>query len=187
MVFVRGHNGAHLGAVAAESTRVDGVEAIEIHETVAPAVDARPVDPLIQILPYSEAAIRDDEWVRAWMTLEIDEAGKVRPVRWIHRPGHDLDAIALRAAFDVPFVPARDRSKRVMATQLVWMFEWPSHTWLMAHRNYDLTKMPDDYIKVPCQKPGEHRHDRRDCGQADLTAAFAEAWLDRPGPAPRAR
>lgn len=161
MIFVRGHRGAHLGGVAAESTQIDGGEAIEIHETDAPAVAAKPVDGVIRILPYSDAAIRDDEWVRAWLTLDLDATGKVRHVKWLRRPGHGLDDIAIREAFEVRFEPARDRAKRVMASQLVWMFEWPSHSWLIRHQNYDLTRMPDDYTKVACQQPGEHRHDGR--------------------------
>lgn len=182
MIFVRGHRGAHIGGVAAESTKIDGEEAIEMHETSAPAVAAKPVDRFTRILAYSDAAIRDDEWVRAWLTLDLDATGTVRRVKWMHRPGHGLDATALAAAFETKFVPARDRAKRPVASQLVWMFEWPSHSWLSRHTNYDLSRMPDDYAKVACQAPGEHRRDRRDCSQADVTATLGEAWIDRPKP-----
>jgi hypothetical protein len=182
MIFVRGHHGAHLGGASAESTQIDGGEAIEIHETAAPAVAAKPVDRFIRILPYSDDAIRDDEWVRAWLTLDLDASGNVLHVKWMHRPGHGLDSIALANAFELKLEPARDRAKRAVPSQLVWMFEWPSHKWLLAHRNYDLTRMPDDYTKVPCQAAGEHRHDRRDCSQADVTSALGEAWIAKPKP-----
>ena len=186
MIFVRGHRGAHLGGVAAEATTIDGAEAIEMHETSAPAVAAKPVDRFSRILAYSDAAIRDDEWVRAWMTLDLDAAGNVRRVKWMHRPGHGLDATALAAAFAEKFEPARDRAKRAVASQLVWMFEWPSHSWLTHHTGYDLTRMPDDYAKVACQAAGEHRHDRRDCSQADVTSTLGEAWITKkPSASPR--
>ena len=187
MIFVRGHRGAHLCGVAAESTEIDGGEAIEIHETSAPAVAAKPVDGVIRILAYSDAAIRDDEWVRAWMTLDLDDAGRVRHLKWIRRPGHGLDEIAVREAFEVRFEPARDRTKRAVPSQLVWMFEWPSHSWLSHQVHYDLSRMPDDYTKVACQQPDEHRHDRRDCSQADLTSSLGEAWIVKPKPAAPAK
>jgi hypothetical protein len=60
------------------------------------------------------------------------------------------------------------------------MFEWPSHSWLIDHHGYDLTKLPSDYTKVSCQKPGEHLRVRRDCAQADLTSSLGEAWIARP-------
>jgi len=179
-IFVRGHRGAHLGGISAESVKIDGGEAIQMHETAAPAIAAKPVDGVIKILPYSDAAIRDDEWVRAWLTLDVDQTGTVRHVKWLRRPGHELDAIALRAAFEVRFEPARDAGKRAVASQVVWMFEWPSHAWLTHHRGYDLTRMPDDYTKVTCQKPGEHVAGRRDCAQADLQSSLGETWLAKP-------
>src|SRR3954468_377581 len=49
MIFVRGHHGAHLGGAAAVSTQIAGGEAIEIHETAAPAVAAKPVDRYLRI------------------------------------------------------------------------------------------------------------------------------------------
>jgi hypothetical protein len=184
MIFVRGHRGSHLGGIVASSTVVDGTEAIEIHETARPAVPAKPVDGWIHILPYSKTASSDDEWVRAWMTLDVDETGTVRHLKWMKRPGHDLDAIAVREAFDVRFEPARDAAKRAVGSQILWMFEWPSHSWLIDHHHYDLTRMPADYIKVACQKAGEHRHDRRDCAQADLASSLGEAWMAKPPPPP---
>lgn len=181
MIFVRGHRGAHLGGGVAESVKVDGTEAIEIVETKPPTVPAKAVDPTIRILAYSDAAIKDDEWVRAWMTLDVDRAGVVRHLKWIHRPGHALDPIALRAAFDLELSPARDANDHPIASQVIWMFEWPSHSWLTTnHRGYDLTKLPDDYTKVACQKPGEHVRVRRDCAQADLTSALGETWIAKP-------
>jgi hypothetical protein len=182
MIFVRGHHGAHLGGAAAESTQIDGGEVIEIHETAAPAVAAKPIDRFIRILPYSDDAIRDDEWARAWMTLDVDAAGNVVHLKWMHRPGHGLDPIAVAHAFELKLEPARDRAKRAVPSQLVWMFEWPSHKWLVAHTHYDLTRMPDDYAKVACQAAGEHRHDRRDCTQADVTSVLGEAWIAKPKP-----
>jgi hypothetical protein len=183
MIFVRGHRGAHLGGIVSDSNIVDGTEAIEIHETSPPAVPAKPVNKWIPILPYSKTAIADDVWVRAWMTLDIDATGHVQHIRWVHRPGHDLDAIAVREAFALAFEPARDRAKRAIASQVVWVFEWPSHWWLDHQDEHrDDTRMPANYIEVECQKPGEHRRDRRDCSQADLAASLGEKWISPPKP-----
>lgn len=183
MIFVRGHRGANLGGIVSESTVVDGAEAIQIEETSRPAVVAKPVDRWIEIPPYSAKALADNVWVRAWLTLDVDATGRVQHVRWIHRPGHDLDAIAIERAFATAFEPARDRVKRPIASQVVWVFEWPSKWWLDhqdAHR--DDARMPEGYLDVECQKPGENRRDRRDCSQADLSASLGEAWIARPRP-----
>ena len=182
MIFVRGHRGAHIGGVVAESTTIDGQEAIEIHETAPTVIPARPQNEWIRILPYSKKALLDDEWTRAWMTLDIDDKGNVVRAKWIRHPGHDLDDIAVREAFDMRFNPARDAGKKAMPSQIVWMFEWPSHSWLTDHLHFDITRMPSDYIQVPCQKAGEHRHDRRDCSQADVTTSLDETWLAKPAP-----
>jgi hypothetical protein len=69
-------------------------------------------------------------------------------------------------------------------SQVVWMFEWPSYEWLTNHRHYDITRMPSDYTSVPCQQAGEHRHDHRDCSQADVTTTIDEAWMSKPPPPP---
>jgi len=183
MIFVRGHRGANLGGVVSASTVVDGNEAIEIKETSRPAVTAKPVNKWISIPPYSETAIADNVWVRAWMALDVDATGRVQHVRWIRRPGHDLEAIAVRAAFETVFEPARDRVKRPIGSQVVWSFEWPSHWWLDHQNDHtDDSRMPDNYVTVECQKPGEKRRDRRDCTQADLGAALREPWFARPPP-----
>ena len=183
MIFVRGHRGAHLGGIVSDSKIVDGTDAIEIHETSPPAVVAKPVNRWIPILPYSKTAIAYDVWVRAWMTLDIDATGRVQDIRWIQRPGHDLDSIAVREAFALTFEPARDRAKRAIASQLVWVFEWPSHWWLDHQDEHrDDTRMPANYIEVECQKPGERRRDRRDCSQADLRGSLGERWIGRPTP-----
>ncbi len=183
MIFVRGHRGARLGGIVADSKIVDGAEAIEIHENSPPAVTAKPVNKWIAIPPYSQTAITDDVWVRAWMLRDIDASGHVQHRRWIQRPGHDLDAIAVREAFALAFEPARDRTKRAIGSQLVWAFEWPSHWWLGHHDDHrDDTRMPENYLGVECQEPGGHRRDRRDCSQADLAASLRETWIARPKP-----
>ncbi|MFT3697794.1 MAG: hypothetical protein QM831_31935 [Kofleriaceae bacterium] len=181
MIFVRGHKGAHIGGIVADSTIVDGAEAIEIKETSPPAVPAKPVNKWIPILPYSQTAAADNIWTRAWMTLDVDAQGHVQHLRWIQRPGHDLEAIAVNAAFALQFEPARDRAKRAISSQVVWVFEWPSYWWLEHQDEHtDNTRMPANYLEVECQKPGEKRRDRRDCSQADLKAALGEAWIARP-------
>jgi len=185
MIFVRGHRGARLGGIVSDSSIVDGTEAIEILETSPPAVPAKPVNKWIPILPYSKTAIADNVWVRAWMTLDIDAKGRVQHVRWVQRPGHELDSIAVREAFALMFEPARDRAKRAIASQLVWVFEWPSHWWLEHQDEHrDDNRMPANYIQVECQKPGERRRDRRDCSQANLAASLREKWIGPPKPEP---
>ncbi len=180
MIFVRGHKGAHLGGIVTDSTVVAGEEAIEMHETKAPATAAKPVDQWIPILSYSLRAVLDAEWTRAWMTLDLDARGHVRQLKWIRRPGHGLDPIAVRRAFATAFEPARDSAKRPVASQLVWVFEWPTYWWLIEHEHYDLTHMPSNYTSVACQKPGEHHAERRDCAQPDLVSSLGEAWIAKP-------
>jgi hypothetical protein len=46
--------------------------------------------------------------------LHVNEHGRVTHAKLLNSPGLELDAIALRQAFDLEFEPARDRSRRPM-------------------------------------------------------------------------
>jgi hypothetical protein len=176
MIFVRGHLGAHIGGSAAVPTKIDGNEAIEIRETLPPAVLAKPVLNVLVIPEYTEAAIDDDVWTRTWMLLDIDDAGVVRHLKLLQRPGHGLDDIAIREGFKVRFEPARDRAKRPIPSMMMWTFEWPSYSWLIEHHE-GITRMPGDYSLVTCQKPGEHHATLRDCSQPDVKATLQQSWI----------
>src|SRR5688572_12874788 len=44
---------------------------------------------------YSDAAIEHDAWTRAWMLLDIDDRGVVQRMKFLKRPGYDLEKIAI--------------------------------------------------------------------------------------------
>jgi hypothetical protein len=177
MVFVRG--AVRLGGQISVPTKIDDTEAIEIRETIPPAVMPRPVNLMWMIPEYSEAAKDSGVWARAWMMLDVDERGTVARLKLIGKPGHDLDRIAIRDAFKLHFEPARDRVGRPTRALLVWSYEWPSYWW-MAERRHSAERMPAEVDKVPCRGTGGLRKYYRDCTKADLTRGVAEPWIDRP-------
>src|SRR5262249_10214271 len=94
----------------AVATHPDGdAEAIELREVLPPKVAAQPKIDYAIVPPYSDKAIEDDTWARAWLVLDVGPTGTVRRVKLIDPPGHGLDAIAVRQAFKLEFEPARDR------------------------------------------------------------------------------
>ncbi len=124
------------------NTGADG-EVIEMHETMPPAVLAKPKGDPSLIPPYSSAAIKNDAWVRAWLMLDVTERGVVSRVKLLTRPGNDLDAIAIREAWKLQFEPARDRAGRAVASLVVWSFEWPSYWWL-TNLHHGIARLPSE-------------------------------------------
>lgn len=101
-----------------------------------------------------------DVWTRAWMLLDIDERGVVRQIKWLHRPGYDLEPIALAHV------------------------EWPSYWWLVTHQGLT-TRLPDDAGRLPCRGAGPLNLDRvhpvyRDCSLPDMSKVVSEPWIPRP-------
>lgn len=131
-------------------------------------------------LPYSDAAIARDAWAVAWLLLDIDRRGHVARVKFLHRPGHDLEPIALREIFKMRFHPARDRRNQPVRSQLVYQLEWPSYWWLVYRQGVTTLWGPSGH--VPCRGTGPLNLDSkhpvyRDCATPDLSKAATEAWL----------
>ena len=134
---------------------------------------------------YSDEAIDRDAWTRAWMLLDIDDHGVVQRMKWLKRPGYDLERIALERVFSTQFEPARDGLGRAQSSMLVFPIEWPSYWWLVTHYGVT-TRIPVSAGGVPCRDSGEPLNlDRahpvyRDCSMPDLSKIPTEAWIDRP-------
>ena len=125
------------GVVNALDTELDldteGGEVIKIEDRKRPqpAVKPKPKHDVRQSLPYSDEAVERDAWARAWLLLDVDEAGAVTRLKLLKKPGFDLDAICITEAFRLKFDPARDGSGRPMKTYILWTMEWPAWGWLL--------------------------------------------------------
>lgn len=176
--------------------RVDStpVEVIVIRDMVPPKVPPKPVSfSERKAPPYSDAAILQDAWTRAWMVIDISPTGEVMRLKFLKRPGYDLDAIAISEAFRLRFEPARDDSGAAIETWLVWGIEWPANTYLIA-RGLPRTTMPPmvglpahpSSGGVPCRGSGPWRMSSklwvgyRDCSMPDLSRMSSERWIARP-------
>jgi hypothetical protein len=123
------------------TTRVPGVlsvepsEVITIHDTLKHEHrDAEVVRSTIDLrLPYSDELVDQNEWAVGWVLLDVSEQGHVTGFRYLHRPGHDLQAITEREAFKLRFKPALNDAGRPVAVKVVWKFEWPAYWWSMDH------------------------------------------------------
>jgi hypothetical protein len=143
---------------------------------------AKPVkDP--RILPkYSDRAIVGDRWARAWVLLDVDETGAVTRMKFLKRPGYDLDELAVEHAFKTKFTPAKVNGVPERSL-IVWPIEWPSYWWMI---DLDLppTRMPDTVVNKPCAGSGrpiqmDSLHPvYRDCSLPDLSKMDAsEPWI----------
>jgi hypothetical protein len=145
--------------------------------------------------PYSDHAILSDAWARAWLLLEVSETGTVMRIKFLNRPGYDLDAIALSEAFKLTFTPALDPSHTPMRSMVLWTIEWPSAYWLQELTG-TRSRMPpmkgipphrlDSY--VPCKGSGPLNLDSahpvyRDCSRPNFAKAATERWIGRPASA----
>jgi hypothetical protein len=179
-------------------------EVIVIREKLQPPVPAKPIrhQPL-KAPPYSNRAINSDAWTRAFLLLDIDETGALRRIKWLKRPGYDLDAIALSEVKKVRFAPARDSGGKPIRSLLVWDIEWPSAWWLnkvmgtrvgLSSPDRPRNVVPIDsiadhpgarrpqHLSVPCKGSGPWRMESihqvyRDCSKADLRVAAREPWF----------
>ena len=178
MVFVQGD--LRIGGTTIISHGKEQNLAVEMHETIPPAVTPVPMISPLAIPEYSEAAIAGDRWAKAWLLLDVDEKGNVVRLKLLDRPGMDLDQIAVRYGFKLRFKPARDLSDRPVGAQVLWAFEWPAYWWL--HEETDnLELLPRAVFKMPCRGTGPARNGTyRDCSQATLANAITEPWFDRP-------
>jgi len=157
-----------------------GDETIVIHDP-PPKVEPKPVKHYSRIAPpYSDYAIEHDRWARAWLMLDVDASGTVRRVKFLHHPGADLDAIALRQALGMKFEPARDAQDHPVSRMVLWTIEWPSYWWLVMVEGVT-TGIPSAVNGVPCAGSGplhmESMHRvYRDCSGPDFSSAATEVW-----------
>jgi hypothetical protein len=170
----------------------DPGEVIVIEGHVPPATPPKPTNYVKTAAPpYSDRAILSDAWTKAWMLLEIDERGAVTRVKFLNKPGYDLEPIAIAQAFKLKFAPALDGAKQAMRSTLVWEIEWPSAYWLGTFVGVRSTMPPvvgfpprrmDDY--VPCRGSGplnlgSVRPTYKDCTKPDLSKIPTAPWIDR--------
>ena len=162
----------------AHTVREADYEAIAIRETLPPVVQPRAQIPIDTVPEYSETAQDKNKWTRAWLLLDITEAGKVRRVKLINKPGLDLDEIAVRDAFAIPFEPARDRAGKPVSALVVWTWEWPAFYWMITNRKYP-NRLPSSTSTIPCLGSAPVKA-MRDCSKPALAKAVTLPWIDKP-------
>jgi hypothetical protein len=169
-----------------------GTEVIVIEGHVPPATPPKPTNFVKQKAPpYSDRAILSDAWTKAWLLLDIDESGNVTRIKFLNKPGYDLEPIAKSEAFRLHFDPALDGAGHPMRSNLVWEIEWPSAWWLSTFVG-TRSAMPkivgfpgrrQDWY-VPCRGSGPWamgsiRPTYKDCSKADLAKISTAPWVDR--------
>jgi hypothetical protein len=164
-----------------------GSEVIVIHGAPPPpAKKAKPKNRRrAAVVPeYSDAAIEHNAWERAWLLLDIDATGAVTRVKFLHRPGYDLENKAIKKAFSLSFEPAHDADGNGMESYVIWPLEWPSYWWLVQREGVVTTPVPSYSFHQPCKDSGEGLNldyiakAYRDCSTPDLSMADTEAWID---------
>jgi len=176
-------------------------EIIEVREN-RPLQYAKPKsDPLI-IPPYSDRVALGNHWAKAWLLLYVDDHGVVTRLKFLKRPGYDLDEIAVKHAFGLTFDPARNAHGVPTASYIVWPLEWPAMGWLQSRALLmnRLPKFPQVFqaegggvlvdILPRCAGTGPMNLTSvhpvyRDCSVPDLSKADAsEPWLSRDSKVP---
>lgn len=196
------------GSVAVDATLEAGGEIIEVRDRDRPLIYPKPKFDARAIPTYSDNAVLRDKWSKAWLLLDVDDRGAVQRVKFLKRPGNDLDKIAAQYALDLTFDPARDKHGYPAKSYVVWALEWPSQGWLESIGGSP-TRMPMlDTVQTehgvmmqtfpPCGAENanaawnfsdsnvpSHHIGLRDCSQPDMTHADAtEPWISRdPGQA----
>lgn len=166
-----------------------GHETITIVEHKAVTMPRPHRDPAL-LPPYNDQIMLADGWTRAWVLLDVSDAGVVRRVKFLKHPGYGLDKIAVAEAFKQSFEPARDKLGNPAASLVVYKLEWPAHEWMLMHE-LPMTRMPNtrltNYVLPPCKGEGPWQMDSvlpseyRDCSVPDLSHADAsEPWFPRP-------
>lgn len=164
------------GQAAIDSKGPDGEEAIEIHEAIAPAIVPQPLSDASVIPPYSDAAIEHNVWARAWLMVDVQPTGRVARVKLLGTPPDGLDAIAVAQALKLEFKPARDRSNQPIAAMVVWMFEWPSFSWV-NRSGWRQHRLSSAILDIPCRGSGPSKRFMRDCSGPDMTRYASAPWI----------
>lgn len=176
------------GTPASLTGRLDDVvdEVIVIDDSKTPAVMPVPIRKQVKLAtpPYSERAILEDAWTRAWLLLEVDTRGNVTRLKMLKRPGYDLEPLAIAEGFKLKFTPARDEHGKAVATLILWPIEWPAQSWLFALQGQP-TRMPEPRLvaAVPCKGAGPWRiksvyKGYRDCSRPDMSRLSKEPWIE---------
>ena len=167
--------------------KIDRGEVIEIHDIPfkRPPIMPQPEHKLALLPEYSDTMVEHDTWVKAWLLLDIDEQGSVVRAKFLNRPGHDLDQIAIDTALGLKFSPAYDGLGKPMRTLIAYPIEWPSYWWLVATAGMTV-RMPPPYIVAhqPCAGSGPLHMDSvhpvyRDCSKPDFSHLESEPWWSR--------
>jgi hypothetical protein len=175
---------ALLLAIAAPASHANNTKPIELDSNEVIVVQGRVVQPAKsqrdpKLVPaYSDRAIESNTWTRAWLLLDIDSTGSVRRVKFVKKPGLDLETIALKHAFTTHFEPARDATNNPVSSQLVWGIEWPAHGWMVQHVG-SAAKLPDHDLPRcagtgPLNLGSMLEPVYRDCSKPDM--AHTENW-----------
>lgn len=167
---------ARVSGLLGVSTTVDGHEAVELYDVMPPPVKPRLLSAPNAIPAYSQQAIDTDAWAKAWLLLDVSATGTVTRVKLLTDPGHDLTAIAIRAAFDLRFAPARDLAGHPVPDLMLWSFEWPSYGWL-SHHDLDHVRLPPEVASVPCLGSAPARSVYRNCAAPDMASALSRPWI----------
>jgi hypothetical protein len=177
-VFDRSRSSGSVVVEAGRTALLDGEvstrsgEIIYVRDLPPPPVAPRPPK---RVRPrYSDKAIVSDVWTRAWLLLDVDARGNVSRAKFLHRPGSDLDDIALETAFKTHFDPARDAAGNPIRARTIWGLEWPSYWWSISGGSW-----------TRCRGTGPLNLDAihpvyRDCTLPDLAGAEGETWMSRP-------
>ena len=171
---------------AADEPTTRGSEVIEIEGAPPPPVvrpKAKKPRSMGVIPSYSDDAILHNAWERAWLLLDIDASGAVTRLKFLHRPGHDLENKAIEKAFGFSFEPARDADGKAIQSYVIWPLEWPSYWWLVGRVGFVTTPVPAYSLNMPCKGSGEplnldyHHVEYRDCSPPDIAKAKTEPWV----------
>lgn len=167
-----------IGGQMSSAVMEGDMEAIAIREALPPAVQPKPKKALDYVPEYSETAEDKNTWTRAWLLLDVTDAGKVARVKLLDAPGLDLDKIAVQEAFDVTFEPARDRSGKSIPAMVLWTWEWPAYFWMLDHKR-SMHRLPPEVASVRCKNDRPSRS-LRDCSKPSVANAMTKPWIDRP-------
>ncbi len=171
---------------AAPEPEMRGSEVITIHDRPGPAPPVQPKPKNFVVTkapPFSERAAMRDAWTRAWMLLDVTPTGDIARVKFLNKPGYDLEPIAIRESFKLKFEPARDASGRPIETWMIWKIEWPSAIWMGA-MNILMSTMPAEaeMAAVPCRGSGPWHMNGlyatyRDCSEPDKRNIERAPWI----------
>lgn len=175
-------------------------EIIEVREH-RPLQYAKPKFDPLKIPPYTDRVALGDYWAKAWLLLYVDDHGVVTRIKFLKRPGYDLDDVAVKYAFGLIFDPARNAHGVPTASYIVWPLEWPSMGWLQSRsllmnrlptfpevfqgsRGVFVDMLPRCAGTGPLNLTSVHPV-YRDCSIPDLSTADAsEPWLFRDSKVP---